>query len=474
MPGATPARPARARFRARALPARFRRARPSPVRPAPAGAAPPDRGPGTAGPAPAGGVAAGGTAAGPLRAGPRPAGTEEHAWDRMLAGWHAVFGLLVALTAVLVAIDDAAGTGRRAGALAVLAVVGGAYAAAGARALRPRSERLGLAYLVVAAPCVVALFALVPVGSLLLFILYPQIWALLPWRRAIAATAVVLAGVFAVSLAESRRFGIDVGTVVLYTVIGLFAAVLLGTWISRVIEQSRQRAELVAELTATRAELAAVSRQAGVLAERERLAREIHDTLAQGFTGILLLLDAVEDTLRAGPPPVRDRARGHLELARRSARENLAEARALVAAATPAALAGGSLTGAVARLTERAGREGGLTARHEISGPVRALPTDAEVVLLRAAQEALANVRRHAAATAVTVTLDYAGDQVTLEVRDDGIGFDGTGGHARTGGGFGLAGMRRRVEEAAGTLDVTSAPGTGTTVRVRLPVRAAG
>src|SRR5262249_11708170 len=119
-----------------------------------------------------------------------------------------------------------------------------------------------------------------------------------------------------------------------------------GWWIQRIIQQSRERANLIAQLVATRAELAESERQAGSLVERQRLAMEIHDTLAQGFTSILMLLEAAE----SAPP---DQARVHRERAARAARENLVEARALVAAQPPTELAEASLPDALRRLVGR-------------------------------------------------------------------------------------------------------------------------
>lgn len=144
-----------------------------------------------------------------------------------------------------------------------------------------------------------------------------------------------------------------------------------------------------------------------------------------------------------------------------TARQNLAEARALVAGGTPADLADASLPDALRR----------LAARHdavlEVTGSVRTLPAGPEVVALRSCQEALANARKHAGSSAtVSLTLAYTDDQLTVSVRDDGCGFD----PAAVSGGYGLAGLRTRAAEVGGTALVRSARGGGTTVTVRLPV----
>jgi signal transduction histidine kinase len=245
-----------------------------------------------------------------------------------------------------------------------------------------------------------------------------------------------------------------VPTDLLIAAISAAAGVWLGFWNIRVIEQSVERGELIEQLEATRAEVARLSHEAGVAHERARLAGEIHDTLAQGFTSIITLLQAAD-------PRLRDE---RVALAVRTAKENLAEARALVSALSPAALAAGSLTDSVRRAGTRFSEESGVPATVRITGSERPLPTSAEVVLLRATQEALANVRRHAAAGSVQVVLAYSGDAVRLTVRDDGRGFA-----PDAADGFGLNGMRARAEQVNGTLTVTGASGDGTTIELEIP-----
>src|SRR4029077_21111008 len=160
-----------------------------------------------------------------------------------------------------------------------------------------------------------------------------------------------------------------------------------------------------------------------------------------------------------------ERVRKQLDLIGRTAREDLAEARALVAGLAPAALAAASLADALARLADRAAEESGLRAEFEVLGTPRPVGTRAEVVLLRVCQEALANVRRHAMAANVAVTLSYADEHVALAVSDDGAGFDPD----QPPSGYGRRGMRARVHEIGGELTVRSAAGTGTTVTAEVP-----
>jgi signal transduction histidine kinase len=387
----------------------------------------------------------------------RPDGLDE--WKRFAPAWHAAFAGLALLTAVLIAVDGGLGTTRRYAGCALVAALAGWYALRGARGLR----RAGAGYVAIAAPLSIALFAAAPIGAVMLFALYPHIWLMLPVRRAIPATAVVVAGVVAVTIA---RDGLDSSALAgagVLAAVSLMLAVLLGLWIGRIIRQSRQRADLIGQLAAARAELAEVSHAAGVLAERERLAGEIHDTLAQGFTSVLLLLQAVESSLVDDPAT----ARRHLDRVRQTAQENLAELRALVAALTPPDLTSTSLPQALRRIVERsnAAPEPSPQAALTVTGTPRGLPPEHEVALLRAAQEALTNARRHSDASRVEVSLAYAAAAVSLEVRDDGRGFD----PRLPRDGYGLAGMRTRAERIGAAVSVQATPGAGVAVQFEVP-----
>jgi signal transduction histidine kinase len=215
-------------------------------------------------------------------------------------------------------------------------------------------------------------------------------------------------------------------------------------------------------------------RQAGALRERQRLSREIHDTLAQGFTSILMSLTAAEvayPATESGP------IRGYLESSRRTARECLAEARRLVWALRPEALDHHPLPTVLDSLVKGWSAEAKLEARVVVTGSQRRLLPEVEAVLLRVAQEALSNVRKHACASRVLLTLSFMEQSVALDVRDDGVGFDparsAQGRGVRTdGAGFGLVAMRERVEELDGTFNVESTPGKGTTLAAELPITA--
>ena len=210
-------------------------------------------------------------------------------------------------------------------------------------------------------------------------------------------------------------------------------------------------------------------RQAGVLRERQRLAHEIHDTLAQGFTSIVMGVQVAEGTLLEDlTPPVQQL----LDRVRSTARESLAEARRLMWALRPEALEHSSLPEALSSLAERWSGECGVAASSTVIGTQRSLSPDIEFALLRVAQEALANCRKYAQASQVVMTLSYMSNLITLDVKDDGVGFDPTQPNTKRSelsGGFGLKGMRERVEQLGGTLLVESVPGEGTTLMVELP-----
>ncbi|OIV38341.1 hypothetical protein BIV57_06255 [Mangrovactinospora gilvigrisea] len=227
---------------------------------------------------------------------------------------------------------------------------------------------------------------------------------------------------------------------------------------------------VVLELRRRGAAEAEARHRAGAAAERERLSREIHDTLAQNLTSVQLLLTAAD---RAWPLPGDEGpARTHVRMAEATVGDGLAEARRFVRAlAPPRDLESGSLPDALRRLAARVSAEAGLDARVQVDGEPRPLPSAVEGALLRTAQGALANVRDHAAARTAVLTLGYHPDRVTLDVRDDGVGFDGPpSAAAGPGRGHGLPGLRARLAEVDGELIVESASGEGTAVAAVVPL----
>ena len=211
------------------------------------------------------------------------------------------------------------------------------------------------------------------------------------------------------------------------------------------------------------------ARRAGLIGERQRLAHEIHDTLAQGFASIVMNLEAADALL---PTEHFTQGRWYLGQARLTARESLTEARRLVWALRPRLLEEAPLPEALSRLTERWSEASSIAGHTTVTGSPLPLPPEVEATLFRVAQEALTNVRKHARAHRAVLTLSYMHDRVTLDVRDDGTGFDPGKAYDATGsahaGGFGLGTMRERVERLGGTFSIESAPGEGTTLTVEL------
>ncbi|MFD7654726.1 sensor histidine kinase [Actinosynnema sp. NPDC059797] len=290
---------------------------------------------------------------------------------------------------------------------------------------------------------------------------YIYAFAVLPgrWKFAgVVATGVLAATSLNGGLPAPDPVSVGVYLAIVFVIVTIASTfTLLGHFTD---EQSRRRKEMVADMAAMmeenaglHAQLLIQAHEAGVLDERHRLAREIHDTLAQGFAGIITQLQADEN-----PPR-------HVETALRLARENLAEARRSVHALRPPALVDANLPDALAEVVTGWTDQTGVAATVATTGPARPLHPEVEVTLLRAAQEALSNVAKHAGASRVGLTLSYMEDVVTLDVRDDGAGFD----PARETDGFGLVGMRQRVSRLAGALVVESEPGGGTAVSASVP-----
>lgn len=392
---------------------------------------------------------------------PAQLGGPLHEWNRWDRGWHGAFWILTGVAALWLLASPQLAAPQRWGGLAAVAAWMASYALIVQR--RPwQVDRWTDVHLVISALVVGYACSIDGTLTLLLFLIYPQTWMLTRSLRSgtlatVTITALALAGVLYRngSSPDSLRAALP------QMFAGLLFSLFMGFWLTRIIQQSAERATLIAELEATRHELSEADRARGVMAERERVAREIHDTLAQGFTSIIMLSQTAAAGLARHPGAAADR----LATIEDVARQNLAEARALVAAFSPVDLEGSTLPDAVRRLTARFGAETGLVVDVDLADGVRNLGRDREVVLLRAVQEALTNVRRHAAARRVVVRLvvDDAGARV--EVGDDGVGFATD----RAAKGYGLDGMRGRVSEVGGAMDVASVPGGGTRVTVSIP-----
>ncbi|MGH8834574.1 MAG: sensor histidine kinase [Actinomycetes bacterium] len=372
------------------------------------------------------------------------------------------FALVTGTVTVLATLGSDQSAGHRLGVIATVAAMALVYVVAGQTAITENLPwpRLLAMHLMLLGLFVIAV-ALSGACSFLLFVLVPLAYMTLPLPAA-TGTAVVLNLVPAVVLyAGSGQFDGETKAALAFAAPGIAFSIGFGTWVTRVVQESQRRRELIDELQATRAEVARRSREAGTEAERQRLSAEIHDTLAQGLSSIVMLVQAADAELARDP----DKAREHLRLAAATARENLAEARALVAGLGPTALADSSLPEALTRLARRAGTETGIATSVLVSGETRALPTAVDVAFLRAAQESLANVRQHAGATTVSMCLDYGPDRVALTVTDDGRGLPPEAEQH----GYGLQGLRARAAQVGGTLTLGAGEPDGATVRMEIP-----
>ncbi|MFJ6694870.1 sensor histidine kinase [Streptomyces sp. NPDC091272] len=375
---------------------------------------------------------------------------------------HALLAGLLALAAVK-AVAGGQGGAHAYAVVAAALVMAAVYAAGTLSPAVSRSQRAAALWLAALGAAWLALLALSPDGLWAAFPLYFLQLHLLPMRWGLPAVAVTATAAITSFVLHGQP--VSPGTFI-GPLLGGAVAVATVLGYQALYRESERRRELIDELLSTRAELAEAERAAGTLAERERLAREIHDTLAQGLSSIQLLLRAAERAL-----PGEDPALTHIRRAREAAQDNLAEARRFVRALSPPDLEHGSLAGALERLCTPA--PGGPAVQFSVSGSPVELPTPYEVALLRIAQSALANTVRHAGAERAEITLSFMETSVSLDIVDDGAGFEPRQVRRRPAagdGGFGLPAMRSRARSLGGTLSVESAPGQGTAVAITLPL----
>jgi signal transduction histidine kinase len=383
-------------------------------------------------------------------------------WRGQAKWWHLGCYALIA-TAVTVVLLEGPGEHGRLPTVALLLGIAVAYAVLGRRAIQREGTRYAVLYQLCAWACLLTVIVIDPgfESWLLFFCLFPQIWATFEKGPALIGTGLALAALFTAAVVPADDPGAEVPSALVSVVISFVLSASLGMFIHRIISEAEERAMVIDELRATRAQLAAVERAHGVQDERSRLSREIHDTLAQGFTSVIALSRAASSALDRDDV---DKARERLAMIESTAVDNLAEARVIVAELTPGHLQSRTLVEALARLAETMTQETGIQVSSSVAGEPAPLGGNAEVVVLRCAQEALSNVRRHSGAQTAAVTLAYGPERVALEVVDDGSGFDPV-----TASGFGLDGLRSRATELGG--DVTIARGTpsGTRLVMELP-----
>ncbi|GGZ68214.1 sensor histidine kinase [Streptomyces subrutilus] len=377
-----------------------------------------------------------------------------HPTDRLTVqkfhSWYTAAWVLLGLIPSVIGVENDSGAPKW-GALALLAVLASCYTAVRRfpdnPVLRPQ------AYLALLALGLGAMGGLPGGGAALFIVSLPQFWLFATAAR----SAIVLSGAAAAAtvVGSTLRSGESLTGNVVFVFIGYAASVLTGLLIHRLVADGDARAGLLgAELESAQARLAEAHRQQGAADERERIAREIHDTLAQGFASIIVLAEAARSTVTSDP----ERTAQQLVSIEQTARENFAEARVLVGSAPESGLAPGSVAVTLRRTLDRFTQDTGLTVEAELPPDV-ACDQQTRIALLRCTQESLANVRKHARATTVGVVLTQYPHAIELEITDDGNGFV-----VEDSRGFGLDGMRKRLAELDGDLTVTSSLGDGTRI----------
>lgn len=306
----------------------------------------------------------------------------------------------------------------------------------------------------------VLLMWLTPEGAYLVFPLFFVYLRLLPGTGGIVA--IVCTTVVAI-VALGLHLGFGVGGVI-GPLVGAAVALLIGLAYRALVREAEERERILAELIRTRQQLAHTEREKGAADERARLAREIHDTVAQGLSSIQMLLRAAE---RDAAEP----AAGYLRLARETAADSLTDTRQLIGELTPARLDDG-LAPALRRLGADHAERAAVPV--DVHADDADLPMHLQTAFLRIAQGALANAVWHAEATRIGVDLVVSEGSARLAVRDDGRGFDAPSVESapRRADSFGLRAMRERVDQLGGDLEIASSPGDGTTIAVRFSIAA--
>jgi signal transduction histidine kinase len=382
---------------------------------------------------------------------------ERDVMDYADLAWHGLFYVTLVLGGVFAALNDP-GPSRWLAIAGLVTATIAVHAALVLPARRPGVDPpLWRGVLALAAICTGVLILLGTGQGAFVFALYglfPQAFVLLGRWGVVGATAVT-------ALLIVRAKGFAVGREDMYALGGtVVVAVAIGTFVHLIARQSQRRKEALEELAKARAQLDEAARREGMLAERQRVAGEVHDTVAQLMVGVVTQLEAARRALETDG----ERARAHLDRAVDAARDGLTEIRGAVHAMRPDRPAAG-IASRVRELTGRWSQDTGTPAEVRVHGDPVALDPAKEHALLRAVGEALANVARHAGAGAVRLTLGGTPNGVTVRIADDGSGFDPNA----ASDGFGLAAMRARVAVLGGTVSVDSAPGSGTTVIVQVP-----
>lgn len=380
--------------------------------------------------------------------------TLKDAWVRWSGVWHVVFFSLCTLALGLVVLDPSS-TNDPILPILLTGLLMAWYAVSLRLSTLPP---LGwVAFFAVGWAIWYALAGYNPAFMLVLSGLFPHVFILTGLRLAVGLALMLNTLV----LLQLQRINADLtATWMLIMSVAWAGGALLGYYITAIIRQSQERQTLIEQLKEAQTTIAAMERQAGIAHERQRLAGELHDTIAQGLIGIVTHLEAADAAADDAA------AQRYSDGAKRMARENLREVRHFIWELRPPALEGRKFEEGVRQVAESWAHMHGVSAEVVITGSPQLLSPAHELALLRVTQEALANVGKHAHAHFVTITLSYVPNAVLLDINDDGQGLTAPLNVV----GYGLINMRERIETLGGTLSIESSPHDGTTLVVELPL----
>ncbi|MDN4473512.1 sensor histidine kinase [Demequina zhanjiangensis] len=302
-----------------------------------------------------------------------------------------------------------------------------------------------------------------------LFYVVPTLYIAQTYRSALASTVLLHGAVAGAAIATDAVFGGDTRLIVLGALGSIAFSAAFGWPVEAIGIAAYRNAQLAARLDSQQQEIARLSRDQGVATERERVARELHDTVTQGLVSILALSRAAREAIQDDPRA----ADAHLDRIGLLARDSLDESRRVVAAVQPGLLDGASLHEAVARAVESFADRTGVEGVAALDADMPPLPPATSTALLRVCQQALANAEHHACPSRVEVSIRQSDGAVRLTVTDDGVGFDATAPRPAPGRGRGLPDMASRVEDLGGAFLVVSQPGSGTTVTASIDLKEA-
>ena len=405
--------------------------------------------------------------------------TKTDFWQKSIWIWSAIFIAALLFAAVTTLVEDDLTVGEQRW-MIILTIVLVLWHAVFLYYIRfrfidldcPFPPSVALVYLTGAIVLWFVLAFLYPNFSFVLMGLYPQVFSYIQIKMAVPIGVVLTGMATYLQLYYRQIYVADIASLSLnipvlwMLLIFAIGGLTMVFFINGIITQSSKRRELIEELERTRSELAAAERREGIFQERERLAREIHDTLAQGFISIIAHLEASEQNL----PDIATPSRRHLLQAKETARQGLRQARRVVQDLRPEVLEKSPLPQAIERVVQGWSEQSAIQAETAVTGTHIHLHPEAETTLIRAVQESLANVQKHAQASSARVTLSYMPDVLMLDVHDNGIGLNQAP-KPMKGGGYGLIAMRQRVSQVGGSLTIESEPNEGTTVVVQLPIQ---